>query len=139
MKSRFVFLAPHKTKHAILDIEVIQNSIMNKVKREMISKISPVKAILRRSSSDRRNSGVQPCSQTEICNSSHKGVTTKKTVKSTKTGRKVRILEKCIDPFQDTYTCEYCMVNDSFSVIQCETCKKRVVQVVPNYQCIFMP
>ena len=135
---KIVFLAAHKTKHAILDIAVIQNSIMSKVKSE-ISKISPVRGILRRSSSGRRNSVVQPCSQTEICNSD-KGVTTKKPAKSTKTGRKVRILEKDNDPFQDTYTCEYCMVNDSFSVIQCENCVKNGVdQVVPNYQSIFMP
>ena len=115
-----VFILNHK--HAILDIAVIQNSIMNKVTSE-ISKISPVRGILRRSSSDRRSSGVQPCSQTEICNSD-KGVTTKKTVKSTKTGRKVRISGKDKDPFQDTYTCEYCMVNDSFSIIPCEKCEK---------------
>ena len=111
---------------------------MNKVKSELLSKISLVRGILRRSSSDRRNSGVQPCSHTEICNSD-KGVTTKKPAKSTKTGRKVRILEKDNDPFQDTYTRDYCKVKDSFSIIQSFNVKNGVVQIVPNYQLIFMP
>ena len=71
---------------------VIQNSIMSKVKSE-ISKISPVRGILRRSRSDRRNSGVQPCSQTEICNSD-KGVTTKKTAISTKNRKKGQNIRK---------------------------------------------